>query len=114
MLPFATPRKAFHHDEAQTTDPVLESSPTPFSTSVSTTCGLAFNHRENAFVDFKQQPLLPHMLSREGPALARGDVNGDRRTGSSSAGPMGRVPLSFCSGPTDRSRTTQRQRSARS
>ena len=53
MLPFATPRKAFHHDEAQTTDPVLESSPTPFSTSVSTACGLAFNHRENAFVDFK-------------------------------------------------------------
>ena len=34
-------------------------------------------HRENPFVDFKREPLLPHLLSRYGPALAVGDVNAD-------------------------------------
>ena len=39
--------------------------------------GLNFKHTENDFVDFKIQPLLPHMHSRNGPGLAVGDVNGD-------------------------------------
>ncbi|MDN5210548.1 VCBS repeat-containing protein [Fulvivirgaceae bacterium BMA12] len=34
-------------------------------------------HRENLFVDYKRQPLLPHMHSRNGPGLAVGDINGD-------------------------------------
>ncbi len=42
--------------------------------------GLDFVHRENDFVDFRHQPLLPHVLSRFGPALATADVNGDGRT----------------------------------
>ena len=36
-----------------------------------------FIHRENSFVDFKVQPTLPHMHSRNGPGIAVGDVNGD-------------------------------------
>ncbi len=39
--------------------------------------GMSFVHRENAFDDFDRQFLQPRMLSREGPALAKGDVNGD-------------------------------------
>lgn len=39
--------------------------------------GLGYQHQENAFVDFDREPLLPHVLSREGPALAAGDLNGD-------------------------------------
>ena len=39
--------------------------------------GLSFRHRENAFVDFGREPLLPQLLSREGPALAVGDLNRD-------------------------------------
>lgn len=39
--------------------------------------GLPYRHRENYFVDFNIQPLMPHMLSTLGPALATGDVNGD-------------------------------------
>ncbi|GIV57450.1 MAG: hypothetical protein KatS3mg042_0363 [Rhodothermaceae bacterium] len=34
-------------------------------------------HRENAFIDFTREPLMPHLVSTEGPALAVGDVNGD-------------------------------------
>ncbi|MEJ7676674.1 MAG: VCBS repeat-containing protein [Segetibacter sp.] len=36
-------------------------------------------HKENDFVDFDVERLLPHMLSKEGPRLAVGDVNGDRK-----------------------------------
>jgi len=34
-------------------------------------------HREDAFSDFEREPLIPHLLSTEGPALATADVNGD-------------------------------------
>jgi len=34
-------------------------------------------HRENEFVDFKRERLIPYMLSYEGPCLSVGDVNGD-------------------------------------
>ena len=36
-----------------------------------------YKHKEDEFVDFKLQPLLPHMLSHEGPGISVGDVNGD-------------------------------------
>jgi enediyne biosynthesis protein E4 len=36
-----------------------------------------FRHRENEFVDFDGERLLPKMLSTEGPKLAIADVNGD-------------------------------------
>lgn len=39
--------------------------------------GLEFRHRENTFFDYNREPLMPHRLSTEGPALAVGDVNGD-------------------------------------
>lgn len=34
-------------------------------------------HDENDFLDFSREPLMPHRLSTEGPALAVGDVDGD-------------------------------------
>ena len=39
--------------------------------------GIDFTHEENRFFDYTTQPLMPHQLSTEGPALATGDVNGD-------------------------------------
>ncbi len=39
--------------------------------------GLDYRHIENSFEEFDREPLLPFMLSREGPALAVGDVNND-------------------------------------
>lgn len=38
---------------------------------------LDFEHRERDFDDFVAQPLLPHRLSRLGPGVACGDVDGD-------------------------------------
>jgi hypothetical protein len=38
---------------------------------------LNFVHRENDFIDFKVEVLIPYQMSRSGPALATGDVNGD-------------------------------------
>jgi hypothetical protein len=34
-------------------------------------------HAENNFVEFDREPLMPHMASKEGPALAVADINGD-------------------------------------
>jgi hypothetical protein len=34
-------------------------------------------HVENRFNEFDREPLLPHMLSTEGPAFATGDINND-------------------------------------
>ncbi|WP_276167053.1 FG-GAP-like repeat-containing protein [Zobellia alginiliquefaciens] len=39
--------------------------------------GLEFMHTENQFDDFDKQVLLPHQLSKFGPSLAIGDINGD-------------------------------------
>ena len=36
-----------------------------------------YRHQAGTFVDYSVQPLLPYMLSRHGPPLAVGDVNGD-------------------------------------
>jgi hypothetical protein len=40
---------------------------------------LNITHEENPFVEFIREPLMPHMVSAEGPALAVADVNGDGR-----------------------------------
>lgn len=40
--------------------------------------GLNFVHRENTFIDFNEEPLIPHMLSTQGPRMAVADVNGDQ------------------------------------
>src|SRR5256714_7650596 len=36
-----------------------------------------FKHAEDTFNDYAREPLIPHLLSTEGPRLAVGDVNGD-------------------------------------
>lgn len=40
---------------------------------------IPFTHKENGYNDFAQQKLLPAYLSRQGPCLARADVNHDGR-----------------------------------
>lgn len=44
---------------------------------ITTGVGLLHKHNENSFVEFNREPLIPHMVSTEGPALAVADVNHD-------------------------------------
>jgi hypothetical protein len=44
---------------------------------ITAAAGIDFVHREDDFDDFKSEPLLPYRYSRQGPALAAGDVNQD-------------------------------------
>ena len=34
-------------------------------------------HQENQFNEFDREPLIPNMMSTEGPAVAVGDINAD-------------------------------------
>ncbi len=38
---------------------------------------LFYKHEENSFQEFNREPLIPHMISTEGPALAVADINHD-------------------------------------
>ena len=40
-------------------------------------CEIAYNHKEDAYNDFINEPLLPHKTSTYGPGIAVGDVNKD-------------------------------------
>ncbi len=51
--------------------------PTSPVTDITQQTGLLYKHNENSFVEFDRERLMPHMVSREGPALAVGDINGD-------------------------------------
>ncbi len=51
----------------------------PEAVDVTSAVGLDYTHIENRFVEFDREPLIPHMVSTEGPALAVGDLNGDGR-----------------------------------
>jgi len=49
----------------------------PLFADVTGRLGIDFRHEENSFYDYNREPLIPHLVSTEGPALAVGDVNGD-------------------------------------
>lgn len=38
---------------------------------------IGYRHKENRFVDFNLQPLIPHQVSTQGPKLAAADIDGD-------------------------------------
>ena len=56
--------------------PTTPEEPALFS-DVSAALAPDWRHEENTFIDFNRERLMPHMLSRLGPALAVGDVDGD-------------------------------------
>src|SRR5206468_33693 len=49
----------------------------PLFDDVTARSAIDFKHAEQTFLDYNREPLMPHLLSREGPALAVADVNGD-------------------------------------
>lgn len=44
---------------------------------ITATAKLSYKHQENIFPEFNREPLMPHMVSTEGPALAIADINHD-------------------------------------
>jgi enediyne biosynthesis protein E4 len=44
---------------------------------ITSSTDLLYRHAENPFVEFDREPLIPFMISRDGPALAVGDMNAD-------------------------------------
>ena len=44
---------------------------------VSSKLGLDYRHRKSDFLDFKQNRLMPHAISDQGPKVAKGDYNND-------------------------------------
>ncbi len=50
---------------------------TPILADITNQIALPFVHKEDAFVDFDREPLIPKLVSTEGPDLAVADVNGD-------------------------------------
>ena len=56
-----------------------EDTAAPVFREISNEIAIDFNHQENQFVDFDRDRLIYHMISREGPRIATGDVNGDGR-----------------------------------
>ncbi|HRQ49264.1 MAG TPA: VCBS repeat-containing protein, partial [Agriterribacter sp.] len=46
-------------------------------TNITRQVQLDFVHKENNFNEFNREPLMPHMVSTEGPALAVADINKD-------------------------------------
>ena len=53
-------------------------SPDINASDITTETGLLVLHEENPFNEFDREPLIPFMTSRDGPALAVGDINGDK------------------------------------
>jgi len=51
--------------------------PTRPMQDITSQTGLAYKHEEDYFHEFDREPLIPRMLSTEGPALAVADINHD-------------------------------------
>ncbi len=45
--------------------------------NITANTGLQYKHAENVFNEFDREPLIPHMISTEGPAAAVADINQD-------------------------------------
>lgn len=73
----ANQRLTVRQSSSPTVDPVKLETPPPILMDVSDDVALDFVHQENEFVDFQREPLMPKMLSTEGPFIAVSDVNGD-------------------------------------
>ncbi|HEY6976779.1 MAG TPA: VCBS repeat-containing protein [Chitinophagaceae bacterium] len=67
-----------HQSEAKKTfQPVISRQQSLFQNVTASVIKGEIRHKENFFIDFDKERLIPKMLSTEGPKVAVGDVNGD-------------------------------------
>ncbi|MEC3966211.1 VCBS repeat-containing protein [Flagellimonas halotolerans] len=72
--------KVYQLDESKASQAIALERTMPKETSLfvrKDTSFLSHHHKEDKFVDYKVQPLLQHMHSKNGPGISVGDVNGD-------------------------------------
>src|SRR5207237_4338486 len=70
-------RVTLRQSESRAPSPEPRTRATPLLRDVSDSIQLPYVHRENEFADFDREPLIPKLVSTEGPMVAVGDVNGD-------------------------------------
>ena len=68
---------ALKQKDADAAAPPVSIAPAPVFVNLSGKAGPQYPHRENNFIDFDRDQLIYHKLSREGPKISVGDVNGD-------------------------------------
>jgi hypothetical protein len=73
----ANQRVVVRESESVKGQPAAAARPPVLMTDVTNDIAIPFVHRENEFVDFDREPLMPKLLSTEGPFMAVADVNGD-------------------------------------
>lgn len=78
-LPVDTVVRLDHTAATETLDAAGSTGPPPLLEDLSSALAAAQPHQENRFFDFSREPLIPHQVSREGPAVAAADVDGDGR-----------------------------------
>lgn len=72
------PNQVLTLKQSDATNTAGEVNTTKFSlVKIASNHGIDFQHRENNFSDFDRDPSLFHMLSTQGPHIARGDINKD-------------------------------------
>ena len=70
-------------------------------TDISNSGKLKYTQKENEFIDFKREPLIPYKCSRKGPYYSKADVNGDGREDlfiGGAAGSEGKLMLQNAAG----------------
>ncbi len=66
-----------HYEDAQYLNKVAFDLKPPLFEGFTKTSGITFRHKENEFDDYQREVLLPYQLSRLGPCIATGDVDGN-------------------------------------
>ena len=58
----------------------LKSKITPIFEKINENLGIDFTHKEDSYIDFNRQKLIPYQISDRGPATAIGDMNSDGKS----------------------------------